>query len=123
MESIVLVIHVLLAIGLITLVLLQHGKGADAGAAFGSGASGTVFGASGSGSFLTKLTTWTAIAFFATSLGLAYISANTGTVSSVFDVVAEEQPAVEAPALGDAPVVEEPVEAPVADEPPAAPAE
>ena len=60
-EAIILVVHVLLALALLGLILIQHGKGADAGAAFGSGASGTVFGASGSGSFLTKITTWVAI--------------------------------------------------------------
>ncbi len=81
-EAIILVVHVLLALALLGLILVQHGKGADAGAAFGSGASGTVFGASGSASFLTKLTTWIAIAFFATSLTLAYLSAHSGEKAS-----------------------------------------
>ena len=63
--------HTLIALGIVTLVLLQHGRGADAGAAFGSGASGTVFGAQGSGSFLTRTTGVLAALFFATSLGLA----------------------------------------------------
>lgn len=110
-EAIILVVHVLLALLLLVLILIQHGKGADAGAAFGSGASGTVFGASGSGSFLTKVTTWVAIAFFATSLTLAYLSAHSGDkVSSVFDNTVEEQatdlPAEEAVAV-DVPVIEE----------------
>lgn len=85
MQSVLLVIHVLLSLSLIGLVLIQQGKGADAGAAFGGGASSAVFGASGAGSFLTKLTTGLAIAFFATSLGLAYISAADVSDSSVVD--------------------------------------
>jgi preprotein translocase subunit SecG len=112
-EAIILVVHVLLALALLGLILIQHGKGADAGAAFGSGASGTVFGASGSGSFLTKITTWVAISFFATSLTLAYLSAHSGDkVSSVFDKTVEEQ-AADLPATAeeavaeDVPVVEE----------------
>lgn len=76
LEAVLLVVYVLLAFALIGLILIQHGKGADAGAAFGSGASGTVFGSSGSASFLTKLTTWLAILFFALCIGLAYLSAN-----------------------------------------------
>jgi preprotein translocase subunit SecG len=72
-QTLILVVHVLASIALVTLVLLQHGKGADAGAAFGSGASQTVFGARGSGSFLTRATALLATVFFATSLSLAYI--------------------------------------------------
>ena len=62
------------AIALTALVLLQQGKGADVGAAFGSGSSNTIFGASGSAPFLTKLTTWLAILFFSIAFGLAYIA-------------------------------------------------
>ena len=76
MQTIILIIHVLLAIALIVLILVQHGKGADAGAAFGSGASSTVFGARGSATFLTKLTTVIALIFFVTSISLAYIASN-----------------------------------------------
>tara|TARA_Y100000817_G_scaffold308698_1_gene296815 strand:- start:48 stop:365 length:318 start_codon:yes stop_codon:yes gene_type:complete len=76
MQTIILIIHVLLAISLIILILVQHGKGADAGAAFGSGASSTVFGAKGSATFLTKLTTVIALTFFITSLSLAYFASN-----------------------------------------------
>jgi preprotein translocase subunit SecG len=105
-EAIILVVHVLLALALLGLILIQHGKGADAGAAFGSGASGTVFGASGSGSFLTKITTWVAISFFATSLTLAYLSAHSGDkVSSVFDKTVEEQ-AADLPATAEEAVAE-----------------
>lgn len=74
MESIVLGIHTLLAIGVIGLVLLQQGKGADAGAAFGSGSSSTVFGSRGSASFFTRMTTVFAVLFFVTSIGLAFIA-------------------------------------------------
>ncbi len=87
MQSIALVLHVILSIGVIGLVLIQHGKGADAGAAFGSGASATVFGAKGSASFLTRTTTILAALFFATSLFLFYLAAHRdSTVRSVTDV-------------------------------------
>jgi len=74
--QIILIIHVLLALGLISLILMQHGKGADAGAAFGAGASGSVFGARGANSFMYKLTSSIAIGFFLTSLTLAYLASN-----------------------------------------------
>lgn len=74
--QIILIFHVLIAIFLIALVLLQQGKGATAGAAFGSGASGTVFGSRGSKGFLYKLTGGLAIAFFATSIILTYLAAH-----------------------------------------------
>jgi preprotein translocase subunit SecG len=72
--TLVLVVHVLVALGIIGLVLLQHGKGADAGAAFGGGASGSVFGATGSANFLSRATAILAVIFFSTSLGLAYLA-------------------------------------------------
>ncbi len=95
MQSLALVIHVLLAVGVIGLVLIQHGKGADAGAAFGSGASATVFGARGSASFLTRATTVLATLFFITSIFLFYLAANReGAVRSVTDIpgIIEEAP-------------------------------
>lgn len=64
MQTIILLVHVLAALGMVGLILMQHGKGADAGAAFGSGASATVFGAQGSGSFVTRLTAALATIFF-----------------------------------------------------------
>lgn len=73
MYQILLAVYVVLAITLIVLVLVQHGKGADAGAAFGSGASGTVFGARGSATFMSRLTAALATLFFVLSLGLAYL--------------------------------------------------
>jgi preprotein translocase subunit SecG len=74
MEIVILVLHVLAAVGIVGLVLLQHGKGADVGAAFGSGASGSIFGASGSANFLSRATAILALVFFMTSLGLTYFS-------------------------------------------------
>ena len=98
-NSILLVIQVLLSISLIVLILMQHGKGADAGAAFGSGASATVFGARGSGNFMTRATTGIAILFFLTCLALAWVSSNReGPQSVTGSVTAQEY---EAPS-GDA---------------------
>ncbi|MFT4719559.1 MAG: preprotein translocase subunit SecG [Candidatus Azotimanducaceae bacterium] len=74
LETIVLVIHVLAALAIIGLVLIQHGKGADMGSGFGSGASATVFGSGGAGNFLTRATTSIAIIFFLTSFGLAFFA-------------------------------------------------
>lgn len=80
-ESLVLVFHVVAALGIIGLVLIQHGKGADMGSGFGGGASNTVFGSGGAGNFLTRLTTWIAVAFFLTSFGLAYVARERSTQS------------------------------------------
>ncbi|AOA57071.1 preprotein translocase subunit SecG [Acinetobacter larvae] len=71
MQTFVLVIHILLAVSMIGLILVQHGKGADAGASFGGGGAATVFGASGSGNFLTKVTAILTALFFITSISLA----------------------------------------------------
>lgn len=76
MESAIIIVHVVMAIGIIGLVLIQQGKGADAGASFGGGASQTVFGASGSGNFLTKTTGILATLFFVTSFALAVLAKN-----------------------------------------------
>lgn len=78
MQVAILMIHVAIAIALVVLILLQQGKGADAGASFGGGASQTVFGSSGSGSFLSRATGLLAAAFFATSLALAYFASQAG---------------------------------------------
>ena len=83
METIVTVIHVLAALGVIGLVLLQHGKGADMGAAFGSGASGSLFGVSGSTNFMSRATAIFVAIFFATSMTLAYLSSHRADQSSV----------------------------------------
>lgn len=71
MHTFVLVVHIILAVMIIGLVLIQHGKGADAGASFGGGGAATVFGASGSGNFLTRVTAVLTALFFVTSLSLA----------------------------------------------------
>jgi preprotein translocase subunit SecG len=76
MYQLLLTVHVLIALVVIGLVLIQHGKGADIGAAFGSGASNTVFGSQGTGSFLFKLTGGLALAFFVTSLALSAMIAS-----------------------------------------------
>ena len=74
LQALLLVVQVICALSLIGFILIQHGKGADAGAAFGSGASATVFGASGSGNFLTKTTTALAFVFLVNSLALAWMA-------------------------------------------------
>ena len=74
MQTLVLVLHILAALGIIVLVLLQHGKGADMGAAFGSGSAGSLFGSAGAANFLSRTTAILAAVFFATSLGLTYFS-------------------------------------------------
>jgi preprotein translocase subunit SecG len=85
MQTILTILHLLLAIGLIALVLIQHGKGADAGAAFGSGASATVFGAQGSGNFLSRSTAIIATLFFLTSIALAYYATKAGEPAGLMD--------------------------------------
>ena len=85
METLIWVVHIIVAIALIALVLLQHGKGADMGAAFGSGSSGSLFGASGSANFLSRSTAVLASLFFLTSLGLAYFGLQQHKPASVLD--------------------------------------
>ena len=74
MHTLVIVLHVLAAASIVVLVLLQHGKGADMGAAFGSGSAGSLFGSSGAANFLSRSTGILAAVFFATSLGLTFLS-------------------------------------------------
>ena len=85
LSTILLVVQVFVALSLIGFILIQHGKGADAGAAFGSGASGTVFGSQGSGNFLTKTTTILAVIFLANSLALGYLAANREAPASLVE--------------------------------------
>ena len=123
-QTTVLVVHTLIALGIIALVLLQRGKGADAGAAFGAGASGTVFGARGSTNFFSRTTAILATAFFATSLTLAFISSQqSGAVDSLLEsapvpeagqVVPEIEPVEDATA--EFPALEESTEPVVDDE-------
>ena len=82
MYTVLIVLHVVLAAGLIAIVLVQRGPGATMGAAFGAGASGTVFGSRGSASFLIKLTSWMGVAFFAISLSMAVMIARSGNVGA-----------------------------------------
>lgn len=126
MEIVILVVHALLALGIIGLILLQQGKGADAGASFGGGASQTVFGSSGSGNFMSRSTAMLATAFFVTSFALAVIakdkaqgttdagvpaelveSSDAEIVESELPFIAEE--AVNDAAATDAPVIDTPV--------------
>ena len=128
-ETVLLIVLVCVALAVIGLVLIQHGKGADAGASFGGGASQTVFGSSGSGNFLTKSTWLLAAVFFVACLGLAYIAREKAEGSGGFDFSAE--PSVveqQEPASGDVPQVDDDAEVqeeadtdlPVAEEPDAA---
>jgi len=97
--TVILTVHVLVALSIIFLVLLQHGKGADMGAAFGSGSSGSLFGATGSANFLSRTTAALAAVFFVTSLGLAYVATHKPkTGGSVMQGVTAPPAAVAKPA-------------------------
>ena len=99
--STVLLVHVLAAICVIGLVLVQHGKGADMGAAFGSGASGSLFGSTGSANYLSRTTAVLAAVFFVTSLTLAYIASNKPkTTGSVMENTVKSQPVSEPAPVG-----------------------
>lgn len=87
LQALLLVVQVICAIALIGFILIQHGKGADAGAAFGSGASATVFGAAGSGNFLTKTTTALAFVFLLNSLALAWMAKERSVEARQLNVV------------------------------------
>ena len=105
MQTLVLVLHLLAALGIIVLVLLQHGKGADMGAAFGSGSAGSLFGSAGAANFLSRTTAILAAAFFATSLALTYFSApsKSGGVTESLAVPASGTNAVPAAPAPSAP--------------------
>lgn len=103
-HTLLFVLQVVVAVALIGIILVQHGKGADAGAAFGSGSSSTVFGSQGSGNFMTKVTTILAVIFLCNSLFLAYLATqNSAEVpTSLFDqveVVTEEAVDQDIPAV------------------------
>lgn len=122
METVLIVVHLLLSLGLIGLVLIQHGKGADAGAAFGSGASATVFGARGSGSFLSRTTAILAALFFATSLALAYFAMQGAKDAGLMErVIQQEEKTAPAPASDLPDVQGQPAEAPAGGDVPAVP--
>ena len=102
MYQVIIVIHVLLGLGIIGLILMQQGKGADAGAAFGTGSAGSVFGAQGAASFLSRATAILATLFFTTSLGLAVINGNKGNPLDIMGTPpAAEQDAAGIPIVGD----------------------
>ena len=104
LQALLLVVQVICAIALIGFILIQHGKGADAGAAFGSGASATVFGAAGSGNFLTKTTTALAFVFLLNSLALAWMAKERSLEARQLNVVEPllmEQPAEQVDAVPD----------------------
>ena len=104
MNILLLVLHVVLSLGIITLVLLQKGAGASAGAAFGGGGGGSVFGASGSANFLSKTTAFFAIGFFVNSLVLAYLAANREVqTDSVLDALIAPAAEVSTELSSDAP--------------------
>ncbi len=99
MEALITVIHVLTALAVIGLVLLQHGKGADMGAAFGGGASGSLFGATGSANFLSRTTAIVATVFFLTSFGLTWYSSQRNENRGVMATQPQSQQPVSAPAV------------------------
>ncbi len=106
-ETVLLSLLVLDAVALTVLVLLQQGKGADVGAAFGSGSSNTMFGSVGSASFLTKATAWLAIGFFAIAFGLAYLAKQRAEAAGTLGI-----PTVTAPATEQLTLPEESVDSP-----------
>ena len=99
LQTLATVSHVFLAVAIIALVLLQKGKGADAGAAFGAGASGTVFGSRGTTSFLSRTTAILATMFFLTSLGLAYLAGQRTEPGSLLERAPVTAPADEVPSV------------------------
>jgi preprotein translocase subunit SecG len=97
MYQVIIVIHILLGLSIVGLILMQQGKGADAGATFGGGGSGSVFGAQGAASFLSRTTAILAALFFSTSLGLAWMNGNKGATVDFMGTPAVEK---EVPDLG-----------------------
>ncbi|MDB5926510.1 MAG: secG [Betaproteobacteria bacterium] len=120
MEIVILVLHVVAALGIVGLVLLQHGKGADVGAAFGSGSAGSVFGSAGSANFLSRATAILALVFFLTSLGLTYFSSRKSDTRGVMADHPVTTQKVPGQIPGQTPGQAAPVPAPAA---PAAPAD
>ncbi len=106
MEQIILIIHLLVALAIIGLIMLQQGKGADMGASFGGGGSQTLFGSDGSGNVLTKGTAWLVVAFFATSFGLAMIAKQKSAPADDLNLFVPEQPVVEQMATDELPVMD-----------------
>ena len=112
MYQVIIVIHVLLGIGIIGLILMQQGKGADAGAAFGTGSAGSVFGAQGAASFLSRATAILATLFFLTSLGLAVINGHKGVAFDLMSSPDTKQETSVAPEAGDTKSADTPLAVP-----------
>jgi len=112
MHDFIIVIDILAAVGLVALVLLQQGKGADIGAAFGSGASQTLFGSRGTANFLTRATAVLATVFFVANLGLAYLSTQQSKPESVTQSVTTQEPVVPPAPVKKKPAIPEPPAAP-----------
>jgi preprotein translocase subunit SecG len=119
MQTILTVFHIFLAVGLVGLILIQHGKGADMGAAFGSGASGTVFGAKGSASFLTRTTALLATLFFVTSMVMAYFASQRNEQVGIMEAL-DQPPAVQVEEVQQNDIPPVPVESDIPDVAPAA---
>jgi preprotein translocase subunit SecG len=121
LANIVLIVHVIIAVTIVVLVLLQHGKGADMGAAFGSGSAGSLFGASGAANFLSRSTGVCAAVFFVTCLTLTYFHAPKSATGVMSGGVMQDSPvssdgganSIPAPSNAAAPVVPAPATAPV----------
>lgn len=116
MEKIILVVHVLTALSIIALILLQQGKGAEAGASFGAGASQTVFGSAGGGNFFTRATALLATVFFVTSFGLAVVAKQQAT-SGLVDGIPVVEEAADIPAAVEMNTDVPEVNAPASDSP------
>ena len=117
MEQIILVVHLLVALTIIGLIMLQQGKGADMGASFGGGGSQTLFGSSGSGNVLTKATGWLVVLFFASSFGLALLATQKSATENELDFDIPVAAEMAAPfAEQELPVIEEDLPAVVAPE-------
>ena len=95
MENLILIVHIIVSLSVIGLVLIQHGKGADAGAAFGGGSSGSVFGVQGSSNFLTRATSICVTIFLCTSIALAFIASSKHEESSSADIAVENSELLE----------------------------
>ncbi len=101
MEQIILAVHLLVALAIIGLIMLQQGKGADMGASFGAGASQTLFGSEGGGNVLTRATSWLVVLFFATSFGLAIMANQRSVVVDELDLAIPDQAQEEVPAASE----------------------
>lgn len=99
MQQLLILIHVVICVGLVGLILVQQGRGAEMGASFGSGASQTVFGSQGSASFLVKLTAWAALLFFVSTIILGYVTAHQAKQQRGMDSLIPEQGKIAIPAI------------------------